>query len=73
MKDTNMPNIQYVLDDIWNSTTNDIAHIIKNISITVVEDALDTLDTIKVVGDNEKMNIKNKLEIRFVKSCGNNK
>lgn len=73
INDSNKANIQYVLDDLWNTTTNDMAHIIKNISVSAVADALDTLHNIKVLSDNEKINIKNKLEIRFMKSCGNNK
>ncbi|MEI8008535.1 MAG: hypothetical protein WCI00_03825 [bacterium] len=50
-----------------------MAHIIKNISVSAANDALNTLHTMNILTNDEIKTIKEKLELRFVESCGDNK
>ena len=50
-----------------------MAHIIKNMSISATNDALNDLHDMNILTNNEIKTIKDKLELRFVESCGDNK
>ena len=64
--------IQYTLEELWNGNANTIANIIKNISINASEESLNALYDMNIITQQEKQEIQNKLEIRFVSSCNKN-
>ena len=73
IQDIDTTDIKYTLKDLGNTKTNTMAHIIKNISVSAANDALNTLHTMNILTNDEIKTIKDKLELRFVESCGDNK
>lgn len=70
MEDTR--DIQSSLWDLQSKTAITMATIIKNISLSAAQDALDGLEDIGALSSREKKDIASALEIRFVQSCGKN-
>lgn len=64
--------IHYTLQDLWDITNNEIANIIKNISVKAADDSIQALRTLHLIGEQEQQTIKEKLAIGFVLSCGKN-
>ncbi len=71
-KDNDKIDINYLLASFGSTNADDIANIIKNISVNAAEDSLNALKDMKILTDSEKTRIKDKLEIGFVSSCGKN-
>lgn len=64
-KDDPQEDISYIVE----TGANDIAHIIKNITLQSVRDTLDAFKRSKLITPNELSTIKQKLELRFIESC----
>ena len=64
--------IHSTIGDLGTPNANAMASIIRNISLSAVDNAINSLHTIGALTDDEKSLIKNKMELNFTPSCGKN-
>ncbi|MEI8253568.1 MAG: hypothetical protein WCG25_07695 [bacterium] len=69
LHDNDTLDIHYTLDDLKSKSANDMANIIKNISVDATDATIKALDTMDILTTKETQKIKDKLNIGFVSSC----
>ncbi|MEI8252599.1 MAG: hypothetical protein WCG25_02395 [bacterium] len=65
-------NIKNSLLDLKSTSANEMANIIKNISLNATDESLNDLKKINILTDSEKQDIKSKISLMFISSCNKN-
>ena len=71
-EDNNNLDIKYTLGNLWSTNANNMANIIKNISVKATYDSISALNDMWIITDTDKQTIKGKLSLSFVWSCEKN-